>query len=180
MALDQGSHRSGPGQFIWRYGKGDPNKPISTQTGQWVAAPGGEGYYVDKHIGTVGAKSVRVAQYAQFIEDRWQVTDRLLLNLGLRNDQFTNYNPDGVPYLRLTKPQWAPRLGASWDVHGDSSLKVYANAGRYYMAEPANVAIRGAAGSIVTDQYFTYTGIDPATGAPTGLTQIPQGNYPAV
>ncbi|HXE77218.1 MAG TPA: TonB-dependent receptor [Rhodanobacter sp.] len=180
QALDVGSHRSGPGEFIWNYGKGDPNKPISSQTGQEVAAPGGQGYYVDKHIGTVGAASVRVKQRAEFIEDRWQVTDRILLNLGLRNDQFTNYNPDSVPYLRLTKPQWAPRLGVSWDVHGDSSMKVYANAGRYYLDEPANVAIRGAAGSIVKDQYFTYTGIDPATGAPTGLTQIPQGNYPYV
>ncbi|MGN6739394.1 TonB-dependent receptor [Dyella sp.] len=179
QALNIGNQEPGPG-YAWDYGRGDPNIPISAQPGQEVGAPGGQGYYVSQYIYTTGAAKVRVKQHAQFIEDQWQVTDRVLLSLGLRNDQFTNYNPDSVAYLRLTKPQWAPRVGASWDVHGDSSLKVYANAGRYYLDEPANVAIRGASGSIFTNQYFTYTSIDPATGIPSGLTQIPQGHYPGV
>ncbi|TAL98182.1 MAG: Oar protein, partial [Rhodanobacter sp.] len=179
QALNIGRTRSGPG-FVWFYGKGDPNLPISSLTGQEVGAPGGQGYYAFKDVFTTGAASVRVKQRAQFIEDNWQVTDNVLVTIGVRNDQFTNYNPDAQAYLRLTKPNWSPRLGATWDVYGDSSLKVYANAGRYYLDEPANVAIRGASGSTFTDQYFTYTGIDPATGQPTGLTQIPQGHYPGV
>ncbi len=179
QALNIGTTRSGPG-YLWDYAKGDPNAPISSLPGQEVGAPGGQGYYVDKNIYTVGAESVRVHQKAQFIEDQWQVNDRLLVSIGVRNDQFENYNPDGQAYIRLTHPNLSPRLGASWDVFGDSSLKVYANAGRYFLDEPANVAIRGAAGSVYTDQYFTYTGIDPVTGAPTGLTQIPQGHYPGV
>src|SRR6185437_1507323 len=65
--------------------------------------------------------------------------------LGARNDQFTNYDASGVPYIRETKPQWAPRLGFSWDVHGDSTLKVFGNAGRYYLALPDNVALSIAA-----------------------------------
>ena len=177
-ALNIGTTPSGPG-YYWVYGQGAPNLPISSLAGQEVGAPGGQGYYAAQEIYSNSA-SARVKQTAQYIEDQWQVTDNVLLNLGLRNDQFTNYNPDNVPYLRLTKPQLAPRLGASWDVLGDSSFKIYANAGRYYLAEPPNVAIRGAAGSTFTDQYFNYTGIDPATGAPTGLTQIPQGHYPGV
>jgi outer membrane receptor for ferrienterochelin and colicin len=179
QSINQRTIRSGPG-YSWIYGKGAPNVPISSQPGQEVGAPGGQGYYVAKRIISTGAKSVRVKQRAQYIQDRWQINDRLLLSIGLRNDQFTNYNPDGVPYLRLTKPQWSPRLGVSWDVFGDSSLKVYANAGRYYLAEPANVAFQGASGATSTFQYFTYTGIDPSTGAPTGLTQIHQGHYPGV
>lgn len=178
-SYDIGNIEPGPG-YSWEYGQSDPNLPISTLPGAGVGAPGGNGYYVDKYIYTTGAAVVHVKQRAQFIEDQWQVTDRLLLNLGLRNDQFTNYNPDSVPYIRLGRPNWAPRLGASWDVYGDSSLKVYGNAGRYYLDEPTNVAIRGAAGSTYTRQYFTYTGIDPATGVPTGLTQIPQDVYPGV
>jgi len=178
-AFDNGSVRSGPG-YSWEYRKGDPNLPIQTLPGQEVGAPGGQGYYVDKLIFTTGAPKVRVRQRAQFIEDNWQVNDRWLLSLGLRNDQFTNYNSDSQPYINLRTPQWAPRLGATWDVHGDSSLKIYANAGRYYLAEPSNVAIRGASGSFFTRQYFTYTGIDPTTGIPTGLTQIPQGHLPGV
>jgi len=177
-AIDIGTTPSGPG-YYWVYGAGDPNLPIATLPGEAVGAPGGQGYYVAKEIYSNSA-SARVKQTAQYIEDQWQVNDRLLLSLGVRNDQFTNYNPDGVPYLRLTKPQLAPRVGATWDVFGDSSFKVYGNVGRYYLAEPANVAIRGAAGSTFTDQYFTYTGIDPATGSPTGLTQITQDRYPGV
>jgi hypothetical protein len=178
-SYDIGNIEPGPG-YSWEYGFGDPNLPISTAVGAGVAAPGGNGYYVDKYIYTTGASVVHVKQRAQFIEDQWQVNDRVLLSLGLRNDQFTNYNPDSVPYIRLGKPNWAPRLGVSWDVFGDSSLKVYGNAGRYYLDEPTNVAIRGAAGSTYTRQYFTYTGINPATGAPTGLVQIPQDVYPGV
>ena len=114
---------------------------------------------------------MRTTQRAQYIEDTWQVNDRWLVKLGLRNDQFTNYNQDGDPYLRLTKPQWAPRLGASWDVNGDSSLKIYANAGRYFLALPSSVALRSAGSSLYTREYFTYTGID-GNGIPQGLAPI--------
>jgi outer membrane receptor for ferrienterochelin and colicin len=133
--------------------------------------PGGEdGYYVTKYVQSTNA-SVRVEQRAQYIEDTWQVSDRWLLKLGLRNDQFTNYNPEGNAFIRQTRPQWAPRLGFSWDVFGDSSFKVYGNAGRYYLALPTSVALRGAAGSVYTQVYYTYTGID-ANGQPQGLTPI--------
>ena len=94
-----------------------------------------------------------------------------MVKLGLRNDQFTNYNPEGDAYLRLTKPQWAPRLGFSWDVNGDSSFKVYGNAGRYYLALPSSVALRGAGNSLFTEEYFTYGGID-SNGIPYDLTPI--------
>ena len=56
---------------------------------------------------------------------------------------------------------------------GDSSLKLFANAGRYHLAVPNNVAVRGASAAINTVEYFTYTGIDQATGAPIGLNPIP-------
>lgn len=170
--IDDGTTIGGDGYEIW-YAYGDPNTPIGTSP--FVDAPGkypgGQtGYYVYlRHYNTNA--TVRVKQRAQYIEDKWQVTDRVLLSLGMRDDEFTNYNPESVPYLRLTKPQWAPRLGVSWDVHGDSSLKVYANAGRYYLAMPASVALRTAAGSLAVNQYFTYTGIAP-NGVPTGLTPI--------
>ncbi len=177
------SHDIDDGQTgsAWIYGFGDPATPISGTP--FVAAPntgaGGEtGYYVSKYLYSTSA-SVRVKQRAQYIEDSWQVDDRWLVKIGLRNDQFTNYNPNGDAYLRMTKPQWAPRVGFSWDVHGDSSLKVYANAGRYYLAMPASVALRAAAGSLYTNQYYTYTGID-ANGNPTGLTPLASSTGGAV
>ena len=172
QAIAQGSIPTGPG-YVWRYGVSDPDVPISTGLG--VPATGGfpngeDGYYVVKAIDNSLA-TIRSTQRAQYIEDRWQVTDDLLLSLGLRNDQFTNYNSDGNAYIRQTKPQWAPRLGFSWNVNGDSTFKVYGNLGRYYLGLPLNPSINSAGAVIQTRQYFTYGGIG-ANGEPTDLTPI--------
>ncbi|HEY4091898.1 MAG TPA: TonB-dependent receptor [Luteibacter sp.] len=171
-ALDQGSVTSGPG-YSWTYGQGDPNTPISTGLG--VPATGGfpngaGGYYVIQNINSSLA-TVRSTQRAQYIEDKWQVNDRWLLSLGIRNDQFENFNADSQAFITQHKPQWAPRLGASWDVNGDATFKVYANAGRYYLGLPLNPALNAAGGALTTSQYFTYGGI-AADGTPTGLTAI--------
>jgi len=171
FAHNQGQDMGGPG-YIWIYSKaGKPTAPISTKLG--VGAPGGNGYYAQKYIFKT-TTSMSVKQKAFYLEDRWQLNDKVLLSLGLRNDHFTNYNSDAKPYVDQ-KNQWAPRLGASWDVFGDSSFKVYGNLGRYFLALPNSVAIRGASASTFTREYFTYTGIDPATGAPTGLTAMGPG-----
>jgi hypothetical protein len=170
---NDGDLMSGPG-YAWRYFGGDPNTQIQAGS-KFVDAPGAypggsTGYYVAKYIQYANG-SVRTTQHAQYLQDSWQVTDRWLVKLGVRNDQFTNFNTVGVPYLRLTSPQLAPRVGFSWDVNGDSSFKVYGNAGRYYLAMPASVALRAAGASVYTQVYYTYTGID-ANGIPTGLTPI--------
>ncbi|MDQ7998079.1 MAG: TonB-dependent receptor [Luteibacter sp.] len=169
---NDGQGTSGPG-YAWEYGKkANGTVPIAGAPGgdTYVAPAGGNGYYVDRYVYDARA-SVRVKQRAQYIEDSWQISDRWLVKVGIRNDQFTNYNGVSEPYLRLTTPQWAPRLGATWDVNGDSSLKIYANAGRYYLALPASVALRSAGQSLYTREYFNYTSID-ANGIPQGLTPI--------
>ena len=173
-----GSITTGPG-YAWSYGQTIPGTYIvgsNPNNSPWVDAPGAYpngagGYYVSKYV-FVTAATVAVKQRAQFIQDNWQVTDNLLLKLGLRNDQFTNYNAVSVPYIREHSGQLAPRLGFSWDVFGDSSLKVFGNAGRYYLAMPTGVAVREASASTFTNQYYTYSGIDPTTGYPLNLTPI--------
>jgi outer membrane receptor for ferrienterochelin and colicin len=161
----------GTSQFAqrWIYARGDAGSDINAVLG--VGAPGGDGYYVNNAV-FITATSMEVEQKAWFLEDRWSVTDNLLLSLGLRNDQFTNKNDAGAVYMDA-KDQWAPRIGAAWDVFGDSTLKIFGNAGRYFLAMPNNVAIRGASSSTFTSEYFTYTGIDE-NGAPTGLTPVPR------
>ncbi|WP_404537090.1 TonB-dependent receptor plug domain-containing protein [Dyella agri] len=169
---NDGNIMTGPG-YAWNYGQtASPTSPIPGGGGA-LGTPcnnGAAGCYVSKYV-FANAATVKVAQRAQYVEDNWQITPNFLLNVGLRNDQFTNYNPNGVAYLRLTKPQWAPRIGFSWDVFGDSSLKVFGNAGRYYLAMPASVALREAGAPTYTQTYFTYTGIT-ATGIPTGTVQV--------
>ncbi len=164
------------GGFVWVYMQtDDPNADVDG--GHGVGSPaaaggsGTEGYFARKQYFTQTA-NVQVKQQAQYIQDRWQITDRWLLSIGVRNEQFSNYDGNGVRYV-AQRHQLAPRLGAAWDVFGDSSLKVFANAGRYHLALPNNVAVRAASASLYTQEFFTYTGTDPRTGAPTGLVNIP-------
>lgn len=165
-----------PGGYGWIYGRAtNPSTAVDPSHG--VGSPasagglGAQGYYVYRYYSTQLARP-KTEQAAQYIEDRWQVTDDVLLSLGLRNEQFTNFTGTGEKYISQ-RHQLAPRLGVAWDVFGDSSLKLFANAGRYHLAIPNNVAVRAASGSLITSEYFTYTGIDPNTGAPTGLNSIP-------
>lgn len=160
-------------QFIDRfiYARSSASNIVSGHVGSAVSSSNPNGYYVYKYLLNT-ATSMTLDQKAWYIEDRWQITDNFLLSLGVRNDSFANANNVGEKYLDA-KNQWAPRLGFAWDVLGDSSVKVFGNAGRYFLAMPNNVAIRGASASTFTREYFTYTGID-ANGAPTGLTPIPR------
>ncbi|MDQ7994430.1 MAG: TonB-dependent receptor [Luteibacter sp.] len=134
------------------------------------------GYYVESTALSTGA-SARTNQRSQFVEDNWQITDRWHSYVGLRNEQFSNYNGLGQAYAR-SRHQLDPRLGVSWDVYGDSSLKVYANAGRYHLGLPTSVAVRGAGPSTYPSNIYSFTGIDPTTGIPTGLgTGAYSGTY---
>lgn len=170
------------GGYAWVYSRlrdktGAPAPNASIDAPHGVGSPasaggfGTDGYYVRRQYYTQLAH-VKTEQAAQYIEDRWQVTDDFMLSLGMRNEQFTNFNGDGQAYIKQ-RNQWAPRLGAVWDMRGDASLKLFANAGRYHLALPNNVAVRAAAGSLYTQEYFTYTGVDPRTGAPSGLVNVP-------
>ncbi|KGI76607.1 TonB-dependent receptor [Oleiagrimonas soli] len=170
-ATDQGRQRSGPG-YVWIYARSaNPGDNIRAPLG--VGPAGGNGYYVYKDIFKT-ITSLGAQQKAYYIQDKWQISDNLLLNLGIRNDEFSNQNNIGQNFVD-EKNQWEPRLGFSWDVNGDSSLKIYGNLGRYYLALPQAVGERAATASTTTDQYFTYTGID-ANGEPTGLKEVPGVN----
>jgi hypothetical protein len=95
-----------------------------------------------------------------YIQDDWQITERLELNLGLRWDYETNgFNNDYVtpasaaaalralpstfyfdPEDYITdgterepfKGAFAPRIGFSYDLSGDRSTVIFGGAGRYY------------------------------------------------
>lgn len=112
--------------------------------------------------------TVKVKQRAFYIEDNWNITENFLFSAGLRWDSFENLNGQGESYVEIDN-QFGPRLGFAWDVRGDSSMKVYGNAGRYALPLTASVAIRGASASLFTRNDYFFSGVDPATGAPTGL-----------
>jgi outer membrane receptor protein involved in Fe transport len=162
-----------PGGSSWAYlvNKSPDYKPaFANQTLRQGGGYGTDGYYVAQYT-EVKSGAPTTTQSAQYIQDRYQVTDNILLDLGLRNEQFSNYNNAGQLVISQ-KSQIAPRLGATWDVNGDGSFKAYANLGRYYMPVPTSLVAN--MGSLLkrTTQYFTYTGVDGTTGLPQGLHPI--------
>ena len=123
---------------------------------------------------------VKVKQHAYYIEDSWHITDNFIAYLGGRWDTFENINGQGQTYVKIDN-QFGPRLGFSWDVNGDSSFKVFGNAGRYALPLTPSVAVRGASASLFTREDFrpadgaSFFIIDPATGAP--LNAVSRGNF---
>ncbi len=109
--------------------------------------------------------SVGIRQKSAYAEDHWQVTDKLVLYGGVRYDSFENKNGSGQVFVKQDNI-WQPRLGFTWDVLGDSSWKVFGTAGRYSLPIAANVALRAASASFYTQDAYSYTGINPQTGAP--------------
>ncbi len=147
--------------------------PLTTKPhGVTVATGGGlgtTGYYGRERIFT-DVTDAFSDQSAQYVEDRYQVTKDLLVTLGLRNETFANKNNLGQTFLEQ-KNVLSPRIGAAWDVAGDSSFKVFGSAGRYSVQIPTHLAVRGAGPSTYLQQYFTYTGIAP-DGSPIGRVNI--------
>ena len=110
-----------------------------------------------------------INNYSLYIEDQWDVTENLRLNLGLRSDSFENLNAEGETFIKINN-QIAPRLGLSWDVNGDGESKVYASLGRYFLPVAANTNVRLAGGETYTRDYYVFEGTD-ANDEPTGLSQ---------
>lgn len=102
---------------------------------------------------------------AIYIEDTWQVTDDIVLTLGLRNETFNNKNIDGESFIKVDN-QLAPRLGAAWDINGDGESKLYAHYGHYFLPVAANTNLRMAGAELYTSRNFPLDGLD-ANSVPT-------------
>ncbi|PNS08536.1 TonB-dependent receptor [Solilutibacter silvestris] len=112
-----------------------------------------------------------------YLEDYWSVSDKVVVYGGLRFDRFENHDARNGPLFSF--PTLSPRLGVAWDVKGDSSFKIGGNIGRYSLSMPADFAYGVASANLSESKWYTYTGVDPATKAPTGLTQLgPDYTYP--
>ncbi len=136
-----------------------------------VTVPVGATQYVREQIyGNNGHFSTISKAY--YIEDNWKLMDeRLLLSLGLRNDEFNNMNKVGQSFVDL-KNQWAPRLGATFDINKDDRSKLFATYGRYTMPIANNTNIRFSGGEIYTQDYYVLNSVDATTHLPTVGAQL--------
>jgi len=118
--------------------------------------------------------------FAYYIQDQWQATDQLVVNMGLRNDSFENFNGAGESFVELSN-QWALRLGAVYDINGDGDTKAYVSYGRYYLPVAANTNIRLSGAEVYIHDFRAFEGFADASidlpnfnegGTPTQAQQV--------
>ena len=127
------------------------------------------GQYVRRRESTQTSGAYDVNNTAFYAEDSWQVDHNWLLYGGLRSESFDNKNGDGVSFVKADN-LIAPRLGFSWNVNGDSSLKIFSNLGRYYIPVASNTNIRATRGETFIQSFYSFTGRDPRTQAPLNMS----------
>lgn len=108
---------------------------------------------------------------AWYLEDVWNITPDLLLNLGVRVDAFDNKTAAGSSFIKMDELV-SPRLGFSWDVRGDSRMKLFGNAGRYYLPVTNNINYTFAGGLTDEYTYWALSGFSPATNPVTGASYM--------
>lgn len=124
------------------------------------------GYIIYERLG--GHVSGQATSY--YIQDSWDVTSTLNLQIGLRNDDFKEFNLSGEQFLNLTG-NLAPRLGISWRPSEDSAWRFTASYGQTFIPPAMNLGFRGkdlyfAEGYDMPAGGYTY---DPTTGLPIDM-----------
>jgi hypothetical protein len=119
-----------------------------------------------------------IEQTAMYIQDSWEMTDQLTVNLGLRSEKFKNYNADGIIFIE-TDDQIAPRIGATYDLRGDGRTLLSAFFGRYYMPIAANTNIRMSGAELFIQEYLKHAGFDNRNpdDTPTGVDYANPASY---
>ncbi|WOX04525.1 TonB-dependent receptor [Microbulbifer pacificus] len=141
----------------------------------WLLIPVSDPYVRQRIYHADG--SFEVESNAFYLQDTWQVTDGLEVQVGLRNETFTNKNVEGVPFIEVDN-QWAPRLAVSWDPTGAGNQKIFANWGMYYLPIASNTNVRMAGNELYSYEYFEWDGESlNADGSPVIGDSLGGGYY---
>lgn len=76
-----------------------------------------------------------------YLQDRWTVNDRLVINYGVRWDRQQIIDAAGVVQIDL-KEDFAPRLGFAFDPSGTHKSKIFGSYGQFYEQIPMDLVIR--------------------------------------
>jgi hypothetical protein len=150
-------------RLYYRYFKvGSPNHSHTSVNG--IELADGQEYVRTWDSATLSAvyESTNTAYY---IEDSWQITDDLLIYGGLRWESFQNANGEGNNFVDA-KNELAPRVGFSWDVDGDSTKKLFASAGRFFVPVAGNTNERLSGVSYRDVEYHLFDGIEAGSDKP--------------
>ena len=116
-----------------------------------------------------------------FLQDSWRMTSRLTLNAGLRYDveafptqgalNASTYAAErayGIRQgIRLQDTNFAPRIGAAYDLRGDGKTVVRANYGIFYDRAPGNLEAQSSIFNSTTVPLVILAGGAPCNAAST-------------
>jgi hypothetical protein len=91
-----------------------------------------------------------------YVNDRWRLSDKVTLNLGVRWDENNGQDAGGAQVVDDSR--LSPRLGVSWDLFGDSRWVVNASAARYVSAIVNHIANAGTAAGEPAFLQYIYGG----------------------
>lgn len=90
---------------------------------------------------------------AAYFEDIWDVTDTVTATIGLRWDEFDSADAAGDSFIKV-EDMISPRFGIAWDIGGEGTSKLFANAGRFFFPIANGLAAREGGGTIDTRTYY--------------------------
>ncbi len=115
-------------------------------------------------FGTVGIASNKYN--GLYIQDKWQPTHRLTLNLGVRfeNENLPSFNTGGgtgtgtanagIPFTFGWGDKIAPRLGGAYDIRGNGKSRIFASYGLFYDRLKFEAPRGSFGGDFYRDDYF--------------------------
>lgn len=109
----------------------------------------------------IGAQDNNYRTHSIYVNDSWQLSDRLSFNIGARYDK--NRGTDSQNNLVANDSKLSPRLGLVYDVMGNGSFKVNAFFARYVTGIANGVGDSGSAGGVPSSILYYYGG--PAVNA---------------
>ncbi|MBK9965501.1 MAG: TonB-dependent receptor [Holophagales bacterium] len=118
-----------------------------------------------------GSKGNSFQTLSVFVNDSWQLNDRLSFNVGARWDKNQGKNASGLTVA--DDSQLSPRVGAAWDVRGNGALKLTASFARYVAAINNAIGDSSAGGGNPSFFEWIYRGpaINPDPNATTLVSQ---------
>ena len=163
MTTDRVTFYPGSGKQYTAYGRTSPTQVLDNGA---VLPAGVDAFLLARKRADGGIFDIEASAF--YLEDVWNVTPDVVLNLGVRVDSFENFDAAGESYIKLDKLV-SPRVGFSWDVKGDGSTKLFGNLGRYYLPIPSIISYNFAGGLTDERSFYALGGwtqqVNPVTGA---------------
>lgn len=166
MTTDRVTHYPGPTQRQYSIYTMTPGTPLDNGA---LVPDGVNTVVMARELNEGGVFDTEATAY--YLEDNWNVTSNLLLNIGVRVDSFNNKTAAGDSFIKLDGLV-APRFGFSWDMKGDGSTKLFGNLGRYYLPVTNNISINFAGLRVDERTYYALDGWSQATNPLTGAVYL--------